>query len=187
MVNLAELGKRVQIARVERGMSLQALADRSTVSVSMLSAVERGLKAPTVVVLGRIAAGLGVTVTGLLAEPAPDRVVVRRAVHQDSANYASGWHRTVLSPVVPGVNFELVRVTLPAGCDAGTFPAYAGGSHEYVAVESGQLSITIDDLTIDLAAGDSLYFAADVPHAYANHTEKPCSYYVAALVMRPRT
>jgi hypothetical protein len=28
---------------------------------------------------------------------------------------------------VPGVNFEWIRSTLPPGCDAGEFPAYACG------------------------------------------------------------
>jgi quercetin dioxygenase-like cupin family protein len=138
------------------------------------------------VVLDRIADGLGVSLTRLLADPTPERVVVRRAGEQDTAAYPSGWHRTILSPVVPGVNFELVRVTLPAGCDAGEFPAYAAGSHEYIAVESGEVRVTVGDQTIDLAAGDSLYFAADVTHRYANRTGEPATYYVAALVMRSR-
>jgi uncharacterized RmlC-like cupin family protein len=38
----------------------------------------------------------------------------------------------------------------------------------------------------ELAAGDSVYFAADVPHGYANHTDTECSYHVAALIMRSR-
>ena len=49
----------------------------------------------------------------------------------------------ILSPVVPGVNFEWIRTTLPLGCDAGRYPAYAAGSHEYVVVESGSLRLTI--------------------------------------------
>lgn len=186
VIDLPELGGRIQALRSERGMTLQELADRSKVSVSMLSSVERALKAPTVIVLDRIADGLGVSLTRLLTDPAPARVVVRRADRQDTAAYPSGWHRTILSPVVPGVNFELVRVTLPAGCDAGDFPAYAPGSHEYITVESGEVRVTVGDQAVDLAAGDSLYFAADVAHAYANHTGEPATYYVAALVMRSR-
>jgi quercetin dioxygenase-like cupin family protein len=37
-----------------------------------------------------------------------------------------------------------------------------------------------------LDAGDSIYFAADAIHRYANATSNPCVYYVAALIMRPR-
>lgn len=38
---------------------------------------------------------------------------------------------------------------------------------------------------MDLGAGDSVYFAADVTHGYANPAPEPCTYHVAALVMRP--
>jgi hypothetical protein len=38
----------------------------------------------------------------------------------------------------------------------------------------------------DLAAGDSIYFAADVAHTYDNPWDEPCSYHVAALIMRAR-
>ncbi|MER6947186.1 cupin domain-containing protein [Nonomuraea sp. NPDC000554] len=183
---LEELGGRVQALRHDHGLTLQELAAAASVSVSMLSSVERGQKAPTVVVLARIAAGLGVPLAELVAEPDQDRVIVRRAADQDHVDEPGGWQRTILTPVVPGVNFEWIRSTLPPGCDAGRYPAYAPGSHEYVVVESGVLRLTIGDRPVELAAGDSVYFAADVVHAYANPGSEPCTYSVAALVMRPR-
>lgn len=177
----------MQAARVERGLSLHELARLSAVSVSMLSSVERGTKAPTVVVLARIADGLGVDLANLVGDSEPRRVVLRRADEHDRVAEPGGWWRTIVSPVVPGVNFEWIRTTLPAGCDAGTFPAYAAGSHEYVLVESGTVRIRVDDRPLDLAEGDALYFAADVPHGYANVSARPTTYLVAALIMRPRT
>jgi transcriptional regulator with XRE-family HTH domain len=186
-VNLEALGDRIQTLRVDRGLTLRELADRSDVSVSMLSSVERGEKAPTVVVLDRIAAGLDVTLVLLVAEPDAERVIVRRAADQDRVDEPGGWQRTILSPVVPGVNFEWIRSTLPPGCDAGTFPAYAAGSHEFIAVQSGTLALTIGDHELSLSTGDSVYFAADVPHSYANRGQSRCVYHVAALIMRPRT
>lgn len=185
MLDLAELGGRVQALRRERGLTLQELAAAAAVSVSMLSSVERGRKAATIVVLARIADGLGVPVTELIAARG-DRVIVRRAADQDAVDEPGGWRRVIVSPVVPGVNFEWIRSTLPAGCDAGSFPAYASGSHEYVLVESGTLRLTLDGAAVTLEAGDSAYFAADVTHGYANTADVPCTYYVAALIMRTR-
>lgn len=186
-MDLVALGRCVQELRHDRGLTLQHLADAAEVSVSMLSSVERGQKAPTVVVLARIADGLGVPLAELVARPEDRRIIVRRAADQDTVEEPGGWRRTVLTPVVPGVNFEWIRTTLPPGCDAGEFPAYAPGSHEFVAVESGTLRLTVADRTVDLGAGDSGYFAADLTHAYANPADVPCTYHVAALIMRPRT
>lgn len=185
-MDLAELGQRIQEARRVRGLTLQELASRAQVSPSMLSSVERGRKAPTIVVLARIADGLG-TPLGMLI-PSPDqRVIVRRAADQDVVHEAGGWQRVILTPVVPGVNFEWIRVTLPPHCDAGEYPAWAPGSHEFIAIESGTLRFTLGGKAYDLAAGDSIYFAPDAPHRYQNPSGEPCAYYVAALIMRPRT
>jgi XRE family transcriptional regulator, regulator of sulfur utilization len=185
-VDVRRLGARIRQLRLEKTMTLQEAAAHAGVSVSMLSSVERGDKAPTVVVLDKIATGLGIRLADLLTGQADGRVIVRRADEQDVVHEPGGWSRTILTPVVPGVNFEMIRTTLPAGCDAGEFPAYAAGSHEYVIVESGTLRLVVADSTVDLHAGDSVYFAADAAHRYSNPATVPCSYYVAALIMRPR-
>src|SRR3989337_885444 len=71
MFDLAKLGTHVQGLRHDRGMTLAELAAGAEVSVSMLSSVERGQKAPTVVVLSRIAGGLGIGLADLIADPEP--------------------------------------------------------------------------------------------------------------------
>jgi XRE family transcriptional regulator, regulator of sulfur utilization len=183
-MHLGMLGERIQGLRAERGLTLQALADRSQVSVSMLSAVERGAKAPTIVVLDRIAGGLGVPLAQLVTQPV--QMIVRRAADQDTVHEPGGWQRTILTPVVAGVNFEWIRSTLPPGCEAGTYPPYAAGSHEFIVVQSGTLTLAVDDEVVILGEGDSLYLAADVTLSYANHSNAPCTYHVAAMIMRPR-
>jgi transcriptional regulator with XRE-family HTH domain len=185
-MDLSQLGKRIQDLRAERGMTLQDLAIASSVSISMLSAVERGQKAATVTVLDRIASGLGISLPALIALAADRAVIVRRAAEQDVISEPGGWQRTILTPVIAAVNFEWIRTVLPAGCDAGWYPAYAPGSHEFVAVDSGILRLRLDNREIDLNAGDSVYFAADVRHGYANPGTAPCTYHVAAMIMRPR-
>jgi transcriptional regulator with XRE-family HTH domain len=187
MIDPVSLGRHLHDLRAARGLALSALAGQAGVSVSMLSAIERGEKTPTVVVLSRIADGLGLSLSRLLADLETGRVIVRRAAEQDHVSEPGGWHRTVLTPVVPGVNFEWIRTTLPPGCDAGAFPAYAPGSHEFVAVESGELCLGVGEEEYVLAAGDSVYFPADVGHSYANRAGKRCVYHVAALIMRSRS
>lgn len=171
--------------RTELGLSLQELSRATGVSVSMLSAVERGEKTPTVTVLDRVADGLDLRLSQLIAELETDRVVVRRAGQQETVE-KDGWRRTIVTPVVPGVNFEWIRTTLPPHTDAGDFPAYAPGSHEFVVVGAGTLHVGVGDREYVLDAGDSLYFPADAVHSYANRGHLTCEYHVAALIMRPR-
>lgn len=178
-LSMADLGQRVRTERINRGYSLELLAERSGVSRSMLSAVERGAKAPTVLVLDRIATGLDTSIARLLGPEQSARVVLLRAGDQDVARDPSGWERRVLSPVLPGIEFELMRTTLGPGVDAGEFAPHAAGSREYVAVESGHLTLTLDGVPYLLDAGDSAYYDGDCSQAFANPGDTPCVYYLA--------
>jgi transcriptional regulator with XRE-family HTH domain len=183
-LDLARLGERVREERARRRMTLEDLEARSGVSRSMLSAVERGGKAPTVLVLDRIATGLDTSIARLLGEERAARVIVLRRGEQDTALDPSGWERRILSPVLPGVEFELMRTTIPAGVDAGEFAPHAPGSREYLAMERGTLRLTIDGVEYLLHAGDSIYYAGDCRHAFANPGRETCSYYLAMELAR---
>src|SRR5262245_58379868 len=114
-LEMAVLGRRIRDERSRRGFSLDALAARARVSRSMLSEVERGSKVPTVLVLDRIATALDSSIARLIGEERSARVIVLRKEEQDVAVDPGGWERRILSPVLPGVEFELMRTVIPAG------------------------------------------------------------------------
>jgi transcriptional regulator with XRE-family HTH domain len=178
-LDVAELGARVRAARRGRDLSLDAVAGRAGVSRSMLSAVERGRKVPTVLVLDRIATALDTSIARLLGEERAARVVVLRHAVQDVARDPFGWERRILSPVLPGVEFELMRTTIAPGVDAGVFAPHARGSREYLAVERGTLQLTVDGTPYTLRTGDSAYYAGDCHHQFVNPGREPCVYYLA--------
>jgi transcriptional regulator with XRE-family HTH domain len=179
---LAKLTSQLRLQRARRGLSIEDLAAASGVSRSMISDIERGTKAPTVLVLARIATALDVTVSRLLGEDQPEPVILLRAPEQPTLTDASGWQRRILSPNLPGVEFELIRTVVPARVSIGTFAAHAPGSREYVAVESGRLLVTLDGVAHALDAGDALYYAGDREHAFANPGARRCVYYTAMHV-----
>jgi transcriptional regulator with XRE-family HTH domain len=181
---MAGLGERIRMERLRRRLSLQDLEARTGVSRSMLSEVERGGKVPTVLLLDRIATGLGTSIARLLGEERTARVIVRRRDEQDTAADPSGWERRILSPVLPGLEFELMRTTIPPGVNAGEFAAHAPGSREYLAMERGTLRLTIDDIEYLLGPGDSIYYAGDCRHAFANPGGATCVYYLAMELAR---
>lgn len=178
-LDLAKLGKRVREERLRRGVSLDELSAKSHVSRSMISEVERGTKAATVLVLDRIATGLDTSLARLLSREAKSRAIVLRRENQAVARDPAGWERRILSPVLPGVEFELMRTTLGPGVDAGVFLPHAHGSREYVAVEQGRLLLKIDGEPYTLNAGDSVYYDGDCMHAFSNPLRTPCIYYLA--------
>jgi transcriptional regulator with XRE-family HTH domain len=177
-LDMAAIGRRLRDERRGRGFSLEELAAASGVSRSMLSEVERGSRVPTVPVLDRIATGLGTSIARLLRAEVSDHTVVLRRDQQDVARDASGWERRVLSPVLAGVEFEFMRTTIGAGVDAGTFQPHGAGSREYLAVEAGTLRLSLDGDEVDLREGDSVFYAGDCHHGFANPAAVPCVYYL---------
>lgn len=176
------LGERIRAERTRQVYSLDQLAKQAQVSRSMLSAVERGEKVPTVLVLDRIATALGTSIARLLGEERRTRVTLIRADQQDVARDPSGWERRILSPVLPGVEFEFMRTTIGPGIDAGVFSPHAPGSREYVAMERGRLRLTIDGGVHLLRAGDSIYYEGNCHHGFSNPGRTPCVYYLAMEV-----
>src|SRR2546422_10207454 len=100
------IAERVRELRAAQGLSLDALASKSSVSRSMISLIERGETSPTAVVLEKLAAGLGVMLASLFdapaaAAPAPSGPVARRDDQPQWQDPASGYRRRNGSP--PGV------------------------------------------------------------------------------------
>src|ERR671917_1894509 len=139
-VSALQLGARVKELRKRRGMTLEALAERSGVSRAMLSKLERGEKNPTLVVTARIAEGFGVTLSGLLGTEERREVIVvpreRRMVMKDPE---TGFERQLLSPSFGARGVEFVRNVVPEGSSSGKFPPHRKGVEEYVVVERGWL------------------------------------------------
>jgi transcriptional regulator with XRE-family HTH domain len=178
-LDMTVLGHRLRAERRRRGLTLADLAAASGVSRSMLSEVERGSRVPTVLILDRIATGLGTSIARLLRDEQAARTVLLRRAEQDVAWDASGWERRVLSPVLPGVEFEFMRTTIGARVDAGVFQPHAPGSREYLAVEAGTLRLSLDGEDVELGQGDSIFYAGDCRHGFANDAAEPCVFYLA--------
>jgi transcriptional regulator with XRE-family HTH domain len=181
-LDMAAIGRRVRALRQQRQLSLEALAERSGVSVSMLSTVERGQKVPSILVMGQIATALDTSIGRLAGEEATPRVIVMRATDQRVIKDPAGIERRSLSPVLPGVEFELMRMTLAPGVNAGVFPPHRAGSRKYLAVETGTLAVTLNGTEYRLHAGDSIYHDGDCEHGYRNDSDTPCTYYIAMEV-----
>lgn len=181
-IDIVRLGQQIKQLRLLAGLSLEQLADRSDVSRSMLSAIERGEKAPTIVVLHRVANGLGLTMTRLLEEERAGSIIVNRRDDQAVVRDPAGWERRNLAPATAGSDFEFMRTSIPAGVDAGSYPPHPPGSREFVAVETGVLRLTIGSTVIELCAGDSVAYDADVHHAFLNPGQTDCVYYLTVTV-----
>jgi transcriptional regulator with XRE-family HTH domain len=93
---------RVRELRAQAALSLESLAQRSGVSRSMISLIERGESSATAVVLEKLATALGVTLASLFDAPgdraAPPGPVARAAAQPPWQDPGSGYVRRNVSP-----------------------------------------------------------------------------------------
>ena len=173
--------------RRRQNFSLEQLASLSGVSRSMISKIERGEAVPSTVVLSRLAEALGVTFAKLMLPVAEREIlVIPAAVQPVLRDQASGFQRRCLSPVLPGRGIDWVLNTLPPAGATGEFTAHRRGVEEYIYVLRGRLRATIGERSLTLSEGDSLYFEADLPHAFSNPDATACEYFLVIDSNRAR-
>jgi transcriptional regulator with XRE-family HTH domain len=183
------LATSVHEARLAQGLSVSALAERSGVSRAMIAKVERAEAQPTAVLLGRLSAALGMTLSELVARAEhEDRRLVRAADQPRWVDPQTGYERRAVSPLSGGP-LELVEIELPGGA-AVSYPAETYAFiHQQIWVLHGRLIFVEGDEEHDLRAGDCLQLGPPVPCTFRNPGARPCRYLVALtrVVSTPRT
>lgn len=180
----ALIAERLLALRLARAMSLGALATASGVSKAMISRVERGQSSPTAVLLGRLAAALGVTLAELLAPlPEPAERLHRRAAQPRWRDPGAGYLRRQVAPLdAGGTGVELVEIELPRGTRI-AYPRWHGAPYpQRLWLLQGALQVDWGGEIFELAEGDCLDFAVDRDLVFAAQGARGCRY---LLVIKP--
>ena len=150
--------------RERAGMSLAELARRAGLAKSTLSQLESGTGNPSLETLWALAMALDVQVSRLIGE-AQARVQVIRA-HEgvaavsEQGNYAA----TLLAACPRRAQRDVYRVRAQPG--ARGCPPHGLGMIEHVILASGRARIGPLGQEVELAPGDYIRHAADVPHVF---------------------
>lgn len=160
----ARISRRLRARRLELGLSLGELADRSGVSKAMIGKVEAKKSSPTAGVLGRLCAGLGITMSALMAAvETEDATLIPAADQPRWRDPDTGLERVAVSPRTPAGNVEIARLRLPAGA-AVDYPCPPGVAFaQHVVGVSGRLRFTIGQRAFDVGAGDCVAARIDRP------------------------
>ena len=163
------LGARVKQLRAERGWSLEALANASGVSRSMLSQIEREQANPTLAVTQRIARAFSMSLGDLVETPGVTSSVTVIRADDRAYHYRSDKNCRIrtLSPLNLEKDVEFYEVQLQAGGALRSAPHFAG-TREFLTVERGQVRVESGSDAEMLTPGDSASYRADVPHAIVN-------------------
>ena len=178
------IAARIRELRAAERLSLDATANKSGVSRSMISLIERGESSPTAVVLEKIAAALGVTLASLFdapasAPPANAEPIARRKDQPQWRDPASGYIRRNISPTNVPQPIQVIDVDFPAGSRV----AFEGGPrgvriYQQIWILYGAMDITYGDVSYRLREGDCLAIQLDRPMMFHNPTRRPARYAV---------
>ncbi len=167
------LAERLKDERKGKGLSLDALANLSGVSRSMLSQIERGESSPTVASLWNLTRALNVDFSALLDSGpeslSPIREILRSEETPQIQNRAAGCTIRILSSSSDVGGTEVYDIQFDANSELASTP-HKKGSIEHLTVLDGTLEITSGGETAEAKQGDTIRYVADVDHAIRSLT-----------------
>jgi transcriptional regulator with XRE-family HTH domain len=180
-----QVASRVNTLRSESGLSLEALAEKSGVSKSMISLIERAETSATAVVLDRIAAALGCSLTVFFEhDETPLNPLSKRSAQSTWRDPESGYVRRMLSPPYFDSPIDLIEVSFPAGARVAYAATHGRDLHQQIWMISGAMNIDVGEESFSLAAGDCLATKVGKPIVYTNPHQKEARYLVALTALR---
>lgn len=161
------VARNVKELRENRKLTLDAAADITGVSRSMLAQIEKGDVNPTISVMWKIANGFKVSFTSLI-ETDDDSVTVLRREETEPLSADDGKYLNYPTFVFDENKlFESYRIVIMPDGKLLAAP-HLPGAEEYITVFMGEVEIIVDSQSYRLNPGDSIRFQADVPHGYRN-------------------
>lgn len=157
-----ELGRRLRMARFEKGLTLKEVARLCGMSATHISEVERGKTSPTIGALQRISGAIGENPAHFVREESFPRVRLTRADETRMTYNADATGRpgcfTVLAPGLPGGVSQVFRRTLPPGARVVVSPRV--GEMVIVCTE-GMTRVTVGEDSYVVREGDAIQFRMD--------------------------
>lgn len=180
---LAAFGSEVRELRRARRMTLSELANASGVSISHLSAIERGTVNASVRKVAQIAKALAVPADWFFSRRSGDgpleRAHVVREENRRNLNVLYGdnpqaresvdW---LLSSSIGGL-FHLGISDHPPAGPVIPDTLYVREGEQHVLVLEGQVTVQLGEEVIELHAGDSYSIPGEIPHSIRNRGDKP--------------
>lgn len=147
-------GEKIRKMRKAAGWTLRALAEKTGVSESYISQLERGLVDPSVSLLRKIAAALEVPVASFFDEDGEPPLITRREDRRQARTRDGALSFSWISPQGEGLHLEMVEVHLQPGAQ---LQGPAGEHYVNLLLTAGSLRMEYQDTVADLQSGDSVF------------------------------
>ncbi|WP_187512256.1 helix-turn-helix domain-containing protein [Pantoea agglomerans] len=159
--------------RKSQKLSLDELSRRAGVSKGMLVEIEKGAANPSIAILCKVAAALGVSVADIVnVSHAPDAWLIENSEMSRLWQGEQGGYAQLLAGTRGSDMIELWRWQMFAG-EAFRSTGHSSGTLELLHVEQGTLALTVGEQTLVVQQGCAAVARTDMPHAYASADHLP--------------
>jgi len=185
---LVDLGQRIREERLRRQWTLEQFSEKTGLSKSFLSQIERGNTEPSITSLKKIAAQFGFSVVNLFpnGQGADERwgynnrpaehLSTNNAYIKDVAVVRAGKRKRIALPgsnvvydlMTPDMKrkLEVMYMRVSPGKSSGEEPMLDSPGEKLCIVMKGVLDLRVGEEVYRLEEGDSLYYPAHVPHSW---------------------
>jgi len=160
--------------RKQLGLSLQLLSERSGVSKSLISKIERSEIQPSIKTASNIAEGLGISLSDMFRVRDDNQVIFHPVAEQFMLNGDGHHTRKRVSPITDDTCVEIFHDQLNAGST--TDAIYHTDASKFILAMDDDLSITANEIKYTLNKGDCLYIADNVSHKIDNESSDQISF-----------
>lgn len=176
---MQKIGEKIRILRKDKKITLKELADRSGMSVSFISNLERELCSPTIENLQKICGAMDVSLISLLDGKNWNSNVIRAEsrdilyqqdgqIRYESLSFGKGRLEGLIIEIQPNCVYE---------------KEWTHSYDELGLILEGELTIVMNQETYVLKEGDSFYIPAMSRHNLSNHSQGRCRSYWVKPVM----
>ena len=171
------VGSRIRRRRVERGLTLAAVAELTGLNIGYLSQVENDKASPSLETLAALAAAMDVPIAWFLLDSSVPPRLVRAADRPRRRGREGGG----LSQVDGGVARDLAifEGSMPVGHRTG-FHAHPGDEHHVIL--AGRVRITQGESVVEAGPGDYVLLDGTLPHDAETVGDEPAR----LLIVYPR-
>lgn len=157
------LGGRLRARRRAKRLTLREVAERSELTESFLSQLERGISSASVATLQRICVVLGLSVGDLFDESWSHETRIHRHGEGTYLKFGEDAQKVRVSPKA-NQNLEVLVGEIGPGGSTGTESYAHGDSEETLVVLEGAVEVTVGDETHELGTLDSISYRSSQPH-----------------------
>lgn len=162
--------------RKSQKLSLDELSRRAGVSKGMLVEIEKGAANPSIAILCKVAAALGVSVADIVnVSHAPDAWLIETSEMPVLWQGEQGGSAQLLAGTRGPDMIELWRWQMFAG-EVFSSTGHSSGTLELLHVEQGTLALTVGEQTLVVQQGCAAVARTDMPHAYASADDQPVNF-----------